>query len=195
MELGTLVGTQLDLRRLAEPVLRDLSERTKETVHMVVLDRNEVVYIDKIDHSQDTGGLKMASRLGSRNPIHSCAVGKALLSLHPEGSVEEMIRKSGLPKRTENTITDPQQFKDHLKAVKAQGYALDDEENERGVRCLAAPIFDGKGYPMAAISVSGPAFRVTRKILLDVIKKEVVQAAAEISRRLGYKEETGDEAR
>jgi DNA-binding IclR family transcriptional regulator len=187
MELGALLGSQLDLRKVAEPVLRDLVEKTGEAAHMVILDRNEIVYIDKIEAKQMTGGLVMSSRVGARNPAHSCAVGKVLLSHLSEEALENLIREKGLPVRTANTITDPQLLKEHLEAVRRQGYATDEEENERGIRCLAAPIFDGRSRPMAAISVSGPAVRVTKKVIQDVFRKEVMKAAAEISRRLGFK--------
>jgi len=191
MELGALLGSQLDLRRVAEPVLRELAEKTGEAAHMVILDHGEVVYIDKIDAKQPTGGLVMSSRVGARNPAHSCAVGKVLLSHLPEEALENLIREKGLPARTANTITDPRRLREHLKAVRAQGYAVDDEENERGLRCLAAPILDGRGTAVAAISVSGPAVRVAKKTLQDVFRKEVVGAAAEISRRLGFNGRTG----
>jgi len=187
MELGALLGSQLDLRKVAEPVLRDLVENTGEAAHMVILDRNEIVYIDKIEARQTTGGLVMSSRVGARNPAHSCAVGKVLLSHLSDEAMESLIREKGLSPRTANTITDPRLLKSHLEAVRRQGYAIDEEENERGIRCLAAPIFDGRGRPVAAISVSGPAVRVTKKIIQDVFKKEVMKAAAEISRRLGFK--------
>jgi DNA-binding IclR family transcriptional regulator len=186
MELSSLLGNQLDLRKVAEPILRDLAESTKETVHMVVLDANEVVYIDKIETRQITGGLKMASSVGSRNPVHSCAVGKVLAAHLSEEELDQLIRQKGLPQRTANTITDPAAFKEHLKTVRSQGYAIDDEENERGIRCLAAPIFDERERPVAAISVSAPAFRVTKKIAQEVLKKEVIKAASEISERLGF---------
>jgi DNA-binding IclR family transcriptional regulator len=186
MELNALLGDQLDLRKVAEPILKDLSERTKETVHMVILDVNEVVYIDKIETQQITGGLRMASRVGSRNPVHSCAVGKVLAAHFSEEELDQLIREKGLPQRTINTITNPAHFRDHLKVVRNQGYAIDDEENERGVRCVAAPIFCEKGRPLAAISLSGPAFRVTKKVVQDALKKEVIGAASEVSRRLGF---------
>jgi IclR family transcriptional regulator, KDG regulon repressor len=186
MELGAQLGTQLDFRKVAEPILRDLAEKTKQTAHMVILDRNEVVYIEKIESQQPAGGLKMASRVGSRNPVHSSAVGKALLSYSSEETIERFLSEKGLPRRTANTITDPDLFRKHLRVVRNQGYAVDDEENEQGIRCLGSPIFDGKGKPVAAISVSGPAFQMTRKVVQDVIRKEVVAAAAEISRRLGF---------
>lgn len=186
MELNALLGNQLDLRKVAEPILRDLAEKIKQTAHMVILDRNEVVYIEKIETQQPAGGLKMASRLGSRNPVHSSAVGKALISHVSEESLEDFLREKGLPQRTANTITDPEAFRAHLQLVREQGYAIDDEENEQGIRCLGAPIFDGKGRVMAAISVSGPVFQMTKKFVQDVVRKEVVAAASDISRRLGF---------
>ena len=183
---SSLLGNQLDLRKVAEPILRDLAEITKETVHMVVLDANEVVYIDKIETRQITGGLKMASSVGARNPVHTCAVGKVLAAHLSEEDLDYLIKQKGLPQRTTNTITNPAAFKEHLKIVRSQGYAIDDEENERGIRCLAAPIFGEKGRPVAAISVSGPAFRVTKKVAQETLKKEVMKAAFAISERLGF---------
>jgi IclR family transcriptional regulator, KDG regulon repressor len=187
LELGNLILEQFDLRKIAEPILRDLAGRTNETVHMVILDKNEIVYIDKIETEQARGGLKMASRVGSRNLTHSCAVGKVLLSYLPEKDVDSLIDEKGLPGKTDNTITSPSKFKDHLKAVRQQGYAIDDEENEKGIRCVAAPVLDDKGRAVSAISVSGPAFRVTKKLVQEALKKEVISAASEISRLLGFR--------
>ena len=186
MELGVLLGDQLDLRKVAEPVLRDLAETTGETAHMVILDMGEVVYIDKTEARQNTGSLKMVSRVGSRNPLHSCGVGKVLISHFSEEELNTLIKEKGLPQRTANTIIDPTVLREHLKMVKRQGFAIDDEENELGIRCVASPVFDGKRRPVAAISVSGPALRVTKKLIQDVLKREVMKAASEISQRLGY---------
>jgi len=188
VELGNLLLSQLDLRKEAEPFLRDLAERTKETVHMVFLDRDEIVYIEKVEFNHNPSGLKMASRIGLRNPAHSCAVGKVLLSYLPEEELDRIIKEKGLPKRTENTITDPQVLKAHLKTIRAQGYAVDDEENERGIRCVAAPVLNENGKPVAAISISGPAFRITKKVIQETLRKEVMETASKISKRLGYQE-------
>ncbi len=188
VELGNLLLSQLDLRKEAEPFLRDLAERTKETVHMVFLDRDEIVYIEKVELNHNPSGLKMASRIGLRNPAHSCAVGKVLLSYLPEEELDRIIKEKGLPKRTENTITDPQVLKAHLKTIRAQGYAVDDEENERGIRCVAAPVLNETGKPVAAISISGPAFRITKKVIQETLRKEVMETALKISKRLGYQE-------
>jgi IclR family transcriptional regulator, KDG regulon repressor len=186
LELGNLIVDQFDLRRIAEPILKDLAGRTNETVHMVILDTNEIVYIDKIETEQARGGLKMASRVGSRNLAHCCAVGKVLLSHLTEEDVDNLIAEKGLPRKTDNTMTSPSQFKAHLKTVLQQGYAVDDEENEKGIRCVAAPILNDKGWAVSAISLSGPAFRVTKKLVQDTLKKEVMRAAVEISRLLGF---------
>jgi IclR family KDG regulon transcriptional repressor len=188
VELGNLLLNQLDLRKEAEPFLKDLAERTKETVHMVILDRNEIVYIDKVETDQHTSGLRMASRVGLRNPAHSSAVGKVLLAHFPEEEMKNFIKEKGLPKRTENTIVDPAQLKEHLKSVRAQGYAIDDEENEKGIRCVAAPIYNEVGKTVAAISISGPAFQVTKKVVQESLRKEVMETAIKISKRLGFRE-------
>lgn len=188
VELGQLLLNQLDLRKEAEQFLKDLAEKTKETVHMVFLDRNEIVYIEKVETDQNPSGLKMASRVGSRNPAHSCAVGKVLLAHLSEEELNHLIEEKGLPKRTENTIIDLAQFKNHLKIVRAQGYGVDDEENEKGIRCIAAPIYNEAGKAVAAVSISGPAFRITKKLIQETLKKEVMEAALKISQRLGYQE-------
>jgi len=188
VELGNILLGQLDLRKEAAHFLNDLAERTKETVHMVILDRNEVVYIDKVEGDHNPSGLRMASRIGLRNPAHSSAVGKVLLSHFPDEELNQFFRGKGLSKRTENTITDATQLKEHLKMVRNQGYAIDDEENEKGVRCVGAPIYNEAGNAVAAISISGPAFRVTKKMAQESLKKEVMETAFKISERLGFRE-------
>ena len=188
VELGQILLSQLDLRKEAESFLRDLAERTKETIHLVILDRNEIVYIDKVETDQNPSGLKMASRIGLRNPAHSSAVGKMILANFSEEELQVFFKEKTLVRRTENTITDPIQLREHLKSVRKQGYAVDDEENEKGIRCVAAPIYNEIGKTGAAISITGPAFRVTRKIIQESLKKEVMETSLKISQRLGFRE-------
>lgn len=187
VELGNRLLDQLDLRKEAEPYLRNLAERTQETVHMAFLYRNEIVYIDKVESAQNPSSLRMASRVGLRNPAHSSALGKVLLAELVEEKLERFIKEKGLLKRTENTITDPDILKKHLKIVRQQGYAVDDEENEKGIRCVGAPIYNEAGKVVAAISISGPAFQVTRKRIQTKLKREVVETASEISQKLGFR--------
>jgi len=187
VELGNLLLSQLDLRKEAEPFLRGLAEGTNETVHMVVMDRDEVVYIEKVEIEQNPGGLRMASRIGLRNPIHSCAVGKVFLADFSDEALEQFLRGKNLLRRTENTMADPVQLKEHLKLVRKQGFAIDDEENEKGIRCVGAPVRNEAGKVVSAISISGPAFRMTRKVIQEKLKKEVMETASKISQRLGFK--------
>jgi DNA-binding IclR family transcriptional regulator len=130
----------------------------------------------------------MASRIGLRNPAHSSAVGKMILSNFSEEELQSFFKEKSLLRRTENTITDPIQLREHLKSLRKQGYAVDDEENEKGIRCVAAPIYNEIGKTVAAISITGPAFRVTRKIIQETLKKEVMETASSISKRLGFRE-------
>jgi len=188
VELGHLLLSQVDLRKEAEPFLKDLAEQTQETVHMVFLDRNEIVYIDKVESDHNASGLRMASRIGLRIPAHCCAVGKVLLGHLLEEELDLLIEKKNLLKKTENTITDSVELKEHLKLVRRLGYAIDDEENEKGIRCVAAPIYNEVGKAVAAVSVSGPAFRVTKRAIQETLKKEVMEAALKISGKLGFRE-------
>jgi IclR family KDG regulon transcriptional repressor len=188
-ELGNRLLNQLDLRTEAKPLLAELGRRVKETVHLVILDQNEVLYIDKVESDENPGGLRMASKIGSRTKAHSCAVGKVLLADLSEDQLDEYTQRQGLPKLTERTLTDPTQLKEHLKAVRKQGYAVDDEENERGIRCVAAPIRDESGRVIAATSISGPAIRITRERVRDTLQREIVETAARISERLGFRDE------
>jgi DNA-binding IclR family transcriptional regulator len=189
VELGNRLLSQLDLRTEAHPFLIQLAERTKETVHMVVLDNNEALYVDKVEPSQPADGSRMVcmvSVMGSRIPTHCSAVGKVMLAFLPQERLIEIVGDKGLPRRTENTITDFKELKTHLQHIRKQGYALDDEENEKGVKCVAAPIRDQSGNVAAAVSISVPGIRIRTDALLTTYKDQVVETAMKISNKLGY---------
>ena len=186
VELGNRLLNQIDFRIEARPFLVELAENTKETAHMVILDQFEVLYIDKVEAIGNTTGLRMASMLGSRIPAHCSAVGKALLAFLPEEKLEELAGANGLPKRTENTITRFEKLKEHLELVRRRGYALDNEENEIGIRCIGAPIRDQRGEVIAAISISVPASRMKTRMMEAKLKDRVIETARKISSKLGY---------
>lgn len=186
IELGNRLLDQLDLRAQARPFLINLCKRTKETVHLVVLDQNEALYVDKVESDEKPGGLQMVSRVGLRVSVHCSAVGKVLLAQLSDQQLHALIKKNGLEKRTENTIIDPEKLKQHLKVVHQQGYAIDDEENEKGIRCVGAPVLNQQGQVIAAISISGPTVRITKKIIQKTLKNEVIRTASDISREFGY---------
>ena len=126
----------------------------------------------------------MSSTVGSRAPAHCTAVGKALLAFQPAEQAKQII-ENGLRRFTANTITEPERLLEELASVRAKGFAVDDEESEMGLRCVAAPIRDHTGLVSAAISVSAPVQRMTKKNLQTMVPT-VVAAADAISRRLGY---------
>ncbi len=187
VELGQTVLEQIDFRKEAEPFLNNLADCVQETVHLAHLDDGQIVYLDKVERISVPTGLRMASRVGSRNYAHSCALGKVLLAYATKSKRDEILKLRGLPKLTENTIVNLNQLKEHLKQVQSKGYTVDDEENERGIRCVAAPIRDFTGDVIAAISISGPTVRITRARVDTELIKHIVSTAAEISQKLGYK--------
>ena len=187
-DLGNLLLGQIDLRRQAHPFLLNLAEKVKETVHLVVRDQDTALYIDKVDLHSKSSGLQMVSRLGTRIDLHCSSVGKVLLAHMEKDAVERLISGGGLVRRTPNTISDPEEMMRHLASVRANGYAIDDEENEPGIRCVAAPIMNGSGNVEAAVSVSGPITRITMERIETELKELVCDTAKGISVQLGCKD-------
>lgn len=180
--LGESILERMDLRREAHDLLEELSREVNETVHLVVPDGNSVIYIDKIDSSRT---IRMYSQIGRRAPMHASAVGKAILAFYPEDFVRK-IAEEGLEKYTEKTITDPGKLMEHLKTVRIQGFAIDDEENEKGIRCIGAPIFDYSGRVIGALSISGATVTITAD-KFDFISKKAVEYARSISMKMGWR--------
>lgn len=189
VELGNARLEQIDLRTVARPHLKKLSQKANESVHLVVLDEYEALYLDRIDSSESHHGLQMAFKVGMRINAHSSGVGKVLLSALSEDEINLFIKTKGLPKRTEKTITDANQLKIELETVRNQGYAVDDEEDDLGTRCVAAPIRNESGNVIAAISITGPTIRITWPRVLDTLKDQVVETALKISKQLGFRED------
>ncbi len=181
VELGALALDRIDLRTEARPFLADLADRTGETVHLAILDRNQVVYIEKFESKQT---LTMKSRVGAHAPAHCTGVGKALLAFLEHDELKRVVSEESLYRFTANTIADPQALLEHLERVRQLGYAIDDEEHELGIRCVAAPVRNHSGKVAAAISVSGPGLRLTRERIEEMIPL-VVETSAKISRALG----------
>jgi IclR family acetate operon transcriptional repressor len=178
--LGTTYLESLDLREEARPVLRALVAECNETCHLGVLDGTRIVYIEKAESQHS---VRMHSRVGRTNPVHSTGLGKAILGFAGEGLVDAVIA-AGLERRTPRTITDPAELRAELKRIRRLGYAVDDVENEEGIRCVGAPVRDHSGEVIAGISIAGPDNRVTRARVPDLA--DLVRSAAdELSARLG----------
>lgn len=177
----TLMYEQLSWK--AAPPLQRLSERTGETVHIGVVHDFQMVNVQIVE---GTHVLRMHAQIGNRRPAHASALGKMILAHAPNEHVEDYLWTVGLNPYTKNTITDPKVFREHLHEARERGWVIDNEELEPGLRCIAAPVRDNHGHVFAAVSVSGPAFRMTDARLLE-LQPQVVSTSVIISRLMGFR--------
>jgi len=182
IEVASLKLRSIRLLPTAKPVMQELMLRTRESIHLAILVEGEVMYLDS---EQCTGIFNVNTLVGGKAPLHSSAVGKALLAELPDDEVDRLIAVKGLTRFTDRTIINLQEFHDHLAAIRERGWAADDEETYVGVRCLAAAVRDHRGVPVGSIGLSGPAQRVTND-RIPVLAQLIKDAAAKISRQLGY---------
>ena len=180
--LGTLVRRRLNVSNEARPYLFELREITNETVHLAILDGSETIYVYDLESTQ---AVRLRSNLGVRKPAYCTAEGQAILAFKPAHVMEQVIA-AGLVARTPATITSPAKFREALAQVRQRGYALEDEESEAGLRCVAAPIRNDAGEVVAAIGVAGPVSRLSKKTVAAFIP-HVVATADAISARIGYR--------
>ncbi|MFB5193389.1 IclR family transcriptional regulator [Neobacillus sp. KR4-4] len=181
-ERGNLVISNMDIRKTAKKYLLDLSAKTGQTVHLGILDGREGVYIDKVEGEQS---IIRYSRIGRRLPLHSTAIGKVLLAYQPPNELEHLLKNYNYQYQTANTIINEAVFRKEIEKVTEQGYAVDEQENEQGVRCAAVPIFNGKGRVLAAISISTLISRVNDpelQIFIDLLKT----SCNELSEQMKY---------
>jgi IclR family transcriptional regulator, KDG regulon repressor len=181
--LGALVRRRMNVSTEARPYLFALREKTKETVHLAILDGAEIMYVYNLESPQ---AIRMRSDLGLRKPAHATAEGQAILAFQPAAAVEQIVRQ-GLVPRTPQTITDPTKLMRTLETVRQRGCAIEDEESEIGMRCIAAPIRNDAGEVIAAVAVAGPASRLSKKAIADFVP-HVIESAKLISTRLGSAE-------
>ncbi len=169
------------LREQAAPVLRRLMDRTGLTVHLAAMEQEQAVLIARID---PPGVPRPATWVGKRMPLHCTALGKALLAYMPEDQVEHLIRDQGMLRHNENTIASLRRLKQELQTVRRNGYAIDDEEEEIGVRCVGAPVLDSEERARAAISVTGTTSNIDSESFPRLVAA-VQEAAHRISATLG----------
>jgi IclR family transcriptional regulator, KDG regulon repressor len=179
-ELGALVRRKMDASTEAKGSLLALRERTGETVHLAILDSDEIVYINYLE---SRNAVRISSAIGLRKPAHCTAEGKAILAFQPTEDGAR-LKNLQLERRTPRTISDSKALAAELAAIRAQGFAVDDEESEIGMRCIAAPICDETGHATAAVGIAGPIQRLPKKLLLS-FAPAVIKATDEISLRLG----------
>ena len=189
-ELGSKAVGALDLQERVRPHMQRLQRETGETINFAILDKGEVLYLDKID-SQSY--LRITANVGDRCPAYSTARGKAILASLPGGEAEKVLQSLKLQARTPTTLTSLAAIREELRATRSRGYAIDDEENVQGVRCVAAAVRDHRGNPVAALSIAGPAIRLTKNSIPG-LALSVMGSAGAISAELGFKSEEFQEA-
>lgn len=180
LSLGGDAQANLDIADVALPFMRSLVERVHLTVHLAVLDQGEAVYIEKVEAP---GFFKVNTWVGRRMFLHSTSVGKCLIAWLPKHDVEALVRQQGLKKRTPKTIITMTRLLSELERVKQEGYAVDDEENSLGARCLGAPIFDAMENVTAAIGASGTLTQMDEHNMPKIIEA-LKETARRISRQL-----------
>jgi IclR family KDG regulon transcriptional repressor len=183
VEIGGLFLNKLELKTEALPFMRRLAEIVGQPVHLAIRDGVEIIYIEKVE---SVNSIRMYSQIGRRAPVYCSAIGKILLSgLSPE-RLRELFAEIRFERFTPNTILSPVELEKEILRAETAGWAVDNEEHEPNIRCIAAPVYDYTGKIIAAVSVSGEN-RVIRPERDREIAGFVVETAREISRRMGYK--------
>jgi DNA-binding IclR family transcriptional regulator len=181
-DFGNRAIEQYDLRDRAQPHLRRLVAETEETAHLCILEAARVIYIDKIEPSRS---VRMITRIGASNPVHCTSVGKAILAFLPEDRIADILHRTRFERFTHRTIATPEALRVEIEKTRRRGYAVDDEELEEGLRCIAVPLLDAQRQPVAAVSISGPSFRVTAQ-KLPSIANQLLQCVRGISVDMGF---------
>ena len=180
-ELGALVRRRMDVANEGRPKLRELLEKTGETVQMGVVDHLSVLYVYEMESPH---AIRMAAAVGGRAPLHCTAVGKVLLAHQPADFVERVF-EAGLTAYTERTLTRRESVLSMLSEVRAREHAIDDEESESGLRAVAAPIRNHGGSVIAAVGVAAPVQRMNKRVMQTCVPTVIATANA-VSARLGY---------
>lgn len=184
MELGLSALSRLDVYEVAGPALRELVAQTGETAHLGVLRDGEVVSLMNVESRQT---LRTPSTVGARTPAHCTSLGKAILAFSTQEYLDDFLQSRTLKSYTPRTITSSSRFKAELRTTFERGYSIDNEERERGLRCIGAPVCDSSHMVIAAVGIAGPAFRITDQ-RLATCSKAVMSAARNISMALGHRE-------
>ncbi|WP_082233242.1 IclR family transcriptional regulator [Halobacillus massiliensis] len=181
IEVGMSSLTKWNLVDVTTPHLRQLASDLNETAFLAVYDKGEVVYLYKAEANQS---VRTTADLGTRKPIHSTGLGKAIVSTFPSEEINRILVEKGMAKFTGKTITDKQRYLEELISVRENGYAMDDEEAEAGLTCIAVPIFNYTGRAIAAVSVAGPTERMRNN--KETITKTLKNVNKLVSSRLGF---------
>jgi DNA-binding IclR family transcriptional regulator len=178
LELGTLVRARISIRQEALPYMRQLHQQLGETVNLSVRHDDEVIYVERTFSGNQM--MRIVQIIGARAPLHITAVGKIFLAADGPEKCQEYAKRTGLPKFTDNTLTDQAALLKEIERAREHGYAFDDEEAEKSVSCVGAGIYGDDGHLVAGLSVSAPSERFNKAWAV-----QVKQMAERISRAIG----------
>lgn len=181
LELAHKAWSSLDIRDIAADQMRMMWEETGETIHLAVLDRGEVIYIDKLESQKS---LRLFSAVGKKGPAYCTGVGKALLAYLPEDQLADALAQQSFVRHTDTTLDSEEKLRKDLETIRRTGLSLDMQEHEEGIQCAAAPIFNYRNEPIAALSITAPAFRINDE-KFQRFQQLVLSACREISNRMG----------
>lgn len=182
VEISSVYLNSVELKTEATPFLRELTSKLSQPTHLAILDGTDAVYIEKVDM---VNNIRLYSQIGRRIPVYCSALGKCLLSGLHEGEIDEILKRCSFERFTDKTL-DKTGLLRQVREVPAIGYAIDDEEHDEGIRCIAAPVFDYRGAVIAAVSVAGPVLAMTPQNDSE-IGRLLMETARNISKRMGYK--------
>ncbi|WP_135305039.1 IclR family transcriptional regulator [Haloarcula amylovorans] len=183
LQLGNQARSRQKVFEIARPEIDELAEKTGEHANFMIEEHGLGVFLYK---ARGQNAVQLDTHAGMRVPLQTTALGKTIMAFRPRAKVEAILDRHGLPKVTEQTITDRAELFDTLDQVRERGYAYDDEERVKGMRCLAAPIVDEDGYAIAAVSVSGPKSRMQEERFTDEIPDQILRSANVIEVNLTY---------
>lgn len=180
--VGMIALNKLDVRHVAVPHMNKLADTTRFTVHLAMLENGKAIYIEKVN---GPGFVQFSTQIGQTQHLHNSGVGKVLAAYLPEAQLDSYLEKHGMPATTPNSITTPDHFKRFLSTVKELGYAIEDEEGEVGIRCIASPIYDHRRTVIASLSITALRNELPSMSFTE-IGSLIRDTALDISRELGY---------
>ena len=181
LELAHKAWSSMDIRDLAADQMKNLWQETGETIHLAVLDRGDVIYIDKMESQKS---LRLFSAVGKKGPAYCTGVGKAMIAYLNEEELADVISKQSFIKHTETTLDSEEKLRTELDKIRQTGVSLDMQEHEEGIQCAASVIFNYRNEPIAALSITAPVFRVDDE-RFAFFQTRIKEACQEVSKRMG----------
>jgi len=179
--IGSAFQRRTNVLERSQAPMRTLMRATGETANLGIEQDEQVMFVSQVETHE---AIRAFFPPGTRSPMHASGIGKALLAHYPEDKIDRIVAAQGLEGFTLHTLTQPSRLKDDLRRIRQRGYSVDDQEKNEGMRCIAAPVFNAHGAPVAGLSISGPVFRLPLNRASE-LGAHVARAASEVTRAIG----------